>query len=81
MSNSVFFSTVNVRSFCHIEQAVVLPNVTIGRGCHLRKVVIDRRCVLPDGLVVGEDPVLDARRFERTDSGVVLINTEMLARL
>jgi glucose-1-phosphate adenylyltransferase len=31
--------------------------------------------------VVGEDPVLDARRFERTPSGVVLINTEMLARL
>jgi len=81
VSNSVFFSTVNARSFCRIEQAVVLPNVTIGRGCHLRKVVIDRRCVLPDGLVVGEDPVLDAHRFERTDSGVVLINTEMLARL
>ena len=81
VSNSVFFSTVQVRSFCHIERSVVLPNVTIGRGCHLRNVVIDRRCNLPDGLVVGEDPVLDARRFERTEDGVVLINTEMLARL
>jgi glucose-1-phosphate adenylyltransferase len=81
ISDSVLFSTVQVRSFCHLEQVVVLPNVTIGRGCHLRKVVIDRRCVVPDGLVVGEDPVLDARRFERTPSGVVLINTEMLARL
>jgi glucose-1-phosphate adenylyltransferase len=81
ISDSVLFSTVQVRSFCHLEQVVVLPNVTIGRGCHLRKVVIDRRCVVPDGLVVGEDPVLDARRFERTASGVVLINTEMLARL
>ena len=58
--------------------AVILPDVTIGRGARLKKVVIDRRCNIPDGLVVGEDPELDARRFERTDSGVVLITKEML---
>jgi glucose-1-phosphate adenylyltransferase len=81
LSNSLLFSSVVTQSFCHIEQAVVLPNVTIARGCHLRRVVIDRRCMLPEGLVVGEDPALDARRFERTDSGVVLINVDMLARL
>jgi glucose-1-phosphate adenylyltransferase len=81
LSNSVLFSSVVTQPLCHVEQAVVLPNVTITRGCHLRRVVIDRRCVLPEGLVVGEDPVLDAQRFERTDSGIVLINAEMLARL
>jgi glucose-1-phosphate adenylyltransferase len=59
----------------------VLPNVTINRHCRLRKVVIDRGCTLPEGLVVGEDPELDARRFERTEGGVVLINADMLARL
>ena len=79
--DSVFFSGVRVYSFCRIEQSVVLPDVTIGPGCRLRKVVVDRRCVLPEGLVVGEDAALDARRFERTEGGVVLINAEMLARL
>jgi glucose-1-phosphate adenylyltransferase len=44
-------------------------------------VVIDRGCVIPEGMVVGEDAVLDAERFERTDEGVVLITREMLARL
>lgn len=81
VSNSVFFSSVRVHSFCTIDQAVVLPEVTIGRRCRLSKVVVDRGCELPEGLVVGEDPVLDAARFERTDNGVVLVTREMLDRL
>jgi len=79
--SSVLFSGVRIHSFCEIEDAVILPDVVIGRGCRLRKVVIDRACVLPEGMVVGEDPVLDARRFERTDGGVVLITREMLEKL
>ena len=81
VSRSVLFSEVRVHSFCHIEEAVVLPDVTINRGCRLRKVVIDRGCEIPEGMVVGEDPELDARRFERTDGGVVLITREMLSNL
>ena len=81
VTNSVLFSSVRVHSYCNIDKAVILPDVTIGRGCWLQKVVIDRKCHLPDGLVVGEDPALDAARFERTESGVVLITREMLAKL
>jgi len=55
--------------------------VVINRHCRVHKVVIDRGCVLPQGLVVGEDAVADAARFHRTASGVVLINRDMLARL
>jgi glucose-1-phosphate adenylyltransferase len=79
--NSVLFSEVRVHSFCHLEGAVVLPGVTINNHCRLSKVVIDRGCVLPEGLVVGEDPESDARRFERTEGGVVLITQAMLNRL
>lgn len=79
--NSVLFSNVLVRSYSEINEAVVLPDVHIGRGCRLSKVVIDRRCRVPDGLVVGEDPVLDAQRFFRTDNGVVLVTRKMLADL
>ncbi len=81
VSNSVLFSSVRIHSYCTIDQAVILPDVTIGRGCRLSRVVVDRRCNLPEGLVVGEDPVADAARFERTENGVVLITREMLARL
>jgi glucose-1-phosphate adenylyltransferase len=59
----------------------VLPGVTIERNCRLKNVVIDRGCVLPEGLVVGEDAVADAQRFERTASGVCLITRDMLGCL
>ena len=47
----------------------------------LKRVVIDRGCHIPDGLVVGEDAHADAQRFLRTDSGIVLVTADMLAKL
>jgi glucose-1-phosphate adenylyltransferase len=44
----------------------------------LQKVVVDRGCAIPDGTVIGEDPVADAERFYRTDDGVVLVTPESL---
>ncbi|RYE99875.1 MAG: glucose-1-phosphate adenylyltransferase [Oxalobacteraceae bacterium] len=78
---SVLFSNVRVDSFCHIDQAVILPHCDIGEGCRLTKVVIDRGCKLPAGMVIGEDPELDAQRFHRSETGVVLVTTDMLNRL
>jgi glucose-1-phosphate adenylyltransferase len=81
VANSVLFSNVRVHSFCNIDQAVILPGVTILRHCRLRRVVIDRGCTLPEGLVVGEDADADAARFECTETGVVLVTREMIDRL
>jgi glucose-1-phosphate adenylyltransferase len=77
----VLFSSVRVHSFCVIDQAVLLPEVVIGRHCRLSRVVIDRGCQLPDGLVIGENAELDAQRFERSPNGVVLVTRAMLERL
>jgi glucose-1-phosphate adenylyltransferase len=78
---SVLFSNVRVHSFCHIDQAVILPHSEIGQHCRLTKVVIDRGCKIPAGMVIGEDPELDAQRFHRSENGVVLVTTEMLNKL
>ncbi|MFO1227072.1 glucose-1-phosphate adenylyltransferase [Roseateles sp.] len=78
---SVLFNNVRINSFCNIHQSVLLPGVTVGRHCRLTKVIVDRACEIPEGLVVGENPELDAQRFERTENGVVLITKPMLARL
>ena len=50
-------------------------------GRRLRKVIVDSGVRIPEGLVVGEDPELDAQRFSRTDKGVCLITKPMIARL
>ena len=81
MSNSVLFSNVRIHSFCRVDQSVILPAATINRHCRLSRVILDRRCELPEGMVIGEDPELDAARFERTESGVVLVTPAMLRNL
>jgi glucose-1-phosphate adenylyltransferase len=78
---SVLFSTVRVHSYASVNWAVLLPGVQVGRYARLSRVVVDRGCRIPDGLIVGEDPASDAERFYRTDAGVTLVTQPMLARL
>lgn len=79
--NSVMFSRVRVNSFCNIDSTVLLPDVVVGRSCRLRRCVIDRACVLPEGMVIGENPDEDSRRFFRSEEGIVLVTRAMLAKL
>ena len=81
LNRSLLFSKCRVHSHSTVNWSVLLPHVEVGRHVRLDRVVVDRGCRLPDGLVVGEDPVEDARRFRRTDSGITLITQAMLDRL
>jgi glucose-1-phosphate adenylyltransferase len=72
---------VRVHSFCEEDHALLVPEVTVRRNCRLSRVVVDRGCKLPEGLVIGEDAELDAQRFERSPGGVVLVTRDMLNRL
>ncbi len=78
---SLLFTGVHLHSFAKLEGAVLLPRVDVGQGARLSKVVVDRNVRIPPGLVVGEDPIEDARRFRRTEKGVCLITQPMLDKL
>ena len=78
---SLLFTGVKMGSFSSVNEGVILPYCNIGRSARLSKVIIDSGVRIPEGLVVGEDPVLDARRFRRTDKGVCLITRDMIDRL
>ena len=81
VSQSLLFTGVKVNSYSNLEQAVLLPHVNVSRNCSLKKVVIDSGVLIPEGLVVGEDPDSDAKRFRRTANGVSLITQPMIDRL
>jgi glucose-1-phosphate adenylyltransferase len=81
LRRSLLFTGVRVHSYAQLEGAVVLPYVDIGRHARLTNVVIDRGVRIPEGLIVGEDPELDTRRFRRTQRGVCLITQPMIDRL
>ncbi len=77
---SLLFSNVRVHSFGSIEDSVILPNTEIHRHVRLRRVVVDKNCVLPEGLNAGFDEEQDRRRFHVTDNKVVLITPDMLGQ-
>jgi glucose-1-phosphate adenylyltransferase len=78
---SLLFTGVRANSYSSLEEAVVLPHCQIGRGARLKKVVLDRGVIIPEGLVVGDDAALDAQRFRRTANGVCLITQSMIDQL
>lgn len=78
---SLLSTGVRAHSYAMVEGGVILPYATIGRGAHLTNVIIDAGVTIPEGLVVGEDPVLDASRFRRSESGICLITQPMIDAL
>ncbi len=76
--NSCLFTNVHTNSYAVLDHAVVLPNVVVHRSARLRQVVVDGGVIIPEGLVVGEDPTEDAKWFRVTDRGTTLITQDML---
>lgn len=81
LRRSLLFTGVHVNSYANVENAVIMPYVNVGRGARLRNVVIDRGVRIPEGLVVGEDPEFDGKRFRTTENGITLITQSMIDRL
>jgi glucose-1-phosphate adenylyltransferase len=80
IERSLLFSKVQVNSFSKVEESVILPEVNIGRHSRIKRAIIDRGCVLPEGSVIGEDLEGDAERFRVTSKGIVLVTPDMLGQ-
>jgi glucose-1-phosphate adenylyltransferase len=77
---SLLFSNVRVDAHSQIEDSVILPDVRIGRNVKLKRVIVDKRSEIPDGMTVGFDLEQDQRRFHVSPNGVRLITAEMLGQ-
>ncbi|WP_237151700.1 glucose-1-phosphate adenylyltransferase [Oryzibacter oryziterrae] len=81
IDKSLLFTGVHAHSYADVEHCVVMPYVQVHRGARLKRCVIDKDVIIPANLVVGEDPVLDAKRFRRSENGICLITQDMIDRL
>jgi glucose-1-phosphate adenylyltransferase len=80
LAKTVCFSNVRVKSGSNVEESVILPGVTIGTDCKIRKAIIDRGCVIPDNTVIGHNHDEDrSRGFRVSDNGVVLVTKAELS--
>jgi glucose-1-phosphate adenylyltransferase len=67
---------VRVHSFCDIEQAILMPNVRVGRHARIRRAIIDRDVLIPRGALIGYDAEEDRRRHTVTENGIVVVTAE-----
>nr|WP_248679602.1 glucose-1-phosphate adenylyltransferase [Sinimarinibacterium sp. CAU 1509] len=75
---SLLFPFVHVDERSTLDECVVLPRTHIGTGCHIRRAVIETGCRIPAGEMIGFDLARDAKRFEMSPEGVLLVTPEML---
>ena len=75
---SLLSMDVRIEDGSAIESSVLLPSVTIGRRCRIKRCILDEGCVIPDGVEIGHDLEADRKRFFVTKGGVVLVTPDMM---
>jgi glucose-1-phosphate adenylyltransferase len=80
VKRSVLFFATTVENYSLIKDSVILPKVSIGRNCRINRAIIDKGTIIPDDMVIGEDPVEDAKRFHVTPEGITLVTPAMLGQ-
>ncbi|WP_283133131.1 glucose-1-phosphate adenylyltransferase [Rhizohabitans arisaemae] len=56
-----------------VQDCVLMDNVRVGERAIVRRAIIDKNVVIPDGERIGIDPEQDRRRFTVTEGGVIVI--------
>jgi glucose-1-phosphate adenylyltransferase len=74
--NSVLSQDVRVNSYSDIDASIIFSHVNIGRHCRIRRAIIDRDVHIPEGTVIGYDPVEDKRRYFVTPSGLTIVTRD-----
>ncbi|HMM94421.1 glucose-1-phosphate adenylyltransferase [Phycicoccus sp.] len=74
VNGSVISPDVHVHSYTEVDDSVLLDGVQVGRHCRIRKAILDKNVVVPEGTSIGFDREADlARGFTVTDSGLTVV--------
>jgi glucose-1-phosphate adenylyltransferase len=72
---SILGPRTRVNSFSLVEDSILFENVNVGRHARIRKAIIDKNVVIPDGTEIGFDHDEDRRRgYLVTESGIVVVS-------
>lgn len=73
VERSIVGHSCRVGSYSRVTESILMDGVRIGRHAEVRRCIVDKNVVVPDGLRLGCDPEWDAARFTVSPSGVVVI--------
>jgi glucose-1-phosphate adenylyltransferase len=76
---SLIFSNCKIHSYSKIVESLILPECEVLDGCTIQRAIIDRGCMIPEGMEIGVNHDEDrARGFRVTDGGITLVTPSML---
>jgi len=73
VEKSIVGGSVKINSFAYIKDSIIMFNCNIGRHARIRRTIMDKNVVVPEGYEIGFDLESDRKKFTVTDSGIVVI--------
>jgi glucose-1-phosphate adenylyltransferase len=73
VSYSVLSAEVVVESGAFVEGSVLMPGVRVGKGAVVRRAILDKNVVVPDGGQIGVDADADRERYTVSGGGIVVL--------
>ncbi|MEH0825567.1 glucose-1-phosphate adenylyltransferase [Micromonospora sp. URMC 105] len=73
VENSIVSPKVKVHSWAHVDGAVLMEGVEIGRHAVVRRAILDKNVFVPEGAEIGVDLEKDRQRYTVSDNGIVVI--------
>lgn len=71
---SIIGPMCRINSYSLVEDSILFENVVIGRNVKIKRTIIDKDVVIPDGAVIGYDHDDDRRKgYTVTDTGIVVV--------
>jgi glucose-1-phosphate adenylyltransferase len=81
ITDSVLSSDVRIGHGAHVSDCVILPGAVVGRDAVVRRAILDKNVVIPDGAVIGVDPARDRELYTVSPSGIVVLGKNAVAAL
>jgi glucose-1-phosphate adenylyltransferase len=73
VEHSIVAPRVTVHSWAHVDGAVLMEGVEIGRHAVVRRAILDKNVYVPEGAEIGVDLEKDRQRYTVSDNGIVVI--------
>lgn len=71
--NSVLGRGVRVNDFSQIDDSIIFDNCIIGKRAKIKRAILDKNVVVPDGTTIGYDVESDRKLYHVTESGIVVV--------
>jgi len=73
VERSILGPHVRVNSYSYVTDSIIMDNCNIGRHSRIRRTIIDKNVIVPEGTEIGFDVETDKKRFKVSNTGIVVI--------